>query len=276
MKEDNRLKNIPSPIGDITAITVAGEAGCCPATAEKAPQATTRNAGSHRSGCMVCGAELTYFETNRDKSCHFCGQRMKANASCIKGHFVCDHCHSADALQIIKNVCLHSRQTDPVTLMQTIRSHPHFPIHGPEHHSMVPAVILTALRNSGHAIADEQIVTAVERGQTVGGGSCAFLGACGAAIGVGIALSVVLKANPYDGEKRQAVQRVTQTVLGSIASYNAPRCCQRDSWLALNEASILMQRYTGKSLTAHPFACGQFTQNKECIHEQCPLWPSGL
>jgi hypothetical protein len=274
MKEDNHLKSIPSPIIDIISLTIAKEAGCCPATSEKAAQKTTQCAESHRSGCMVCGAELSYSETNRYNSCHFCGQRKKVNGSCSKGHFICDHCHSADALQVIKNVCLHNQQADLVALMQTIRSHAHFGIHGPEHHSMVPAVILTALRNSGQLIADEQIVTAIERGQTIGGGSCAFLGACGAAIGVGIAASVVLKANPYDGDKRQIVQRVTQTVLGRIASYNAPRCCQRDSWLALKEASMLMQQHTGKSLAANPFACEQFMQNKECIHEQCPLWPS--
>jgi hypothetical protein len=275
VQEDDHLKRIASPIGDIISITVVKEAGCCLATAEKAAQKAAQGAEPHRSGCMVCGAKLTYFETNRDRTCHYCGQNMKANAVCSKGHFVCDRCHSAGALQIIENVCLHSRQADPVALMQTIRSHPHFPIHGPEHHSMVPAVILTTLRNSGYSITDEQIVTAIERGQTVGGGSCAFLGACGAAIGVGIAASVVLKATPYDGDKRQTVQRATQTVLGRIASYNAPRCCQRDSWLALSEASMLMQQHTGRSLTANPFPCEQYTLNKECIHEQCPLWSSG-
>ncbi len=137
---------------------------------------------------------------------------------------------------------------------------------------MVPAVILAALKNSGHPISNEDINTAIERGTTIGGGSCAFLGACGAAIGVGIAVSLVLKANPYDGDKRQTVQQATQTVLARIASYTAPRCCQRDSWLALKEASALMQKLTGKLLTVNSFACKQFPENKECIHEQCPLW----
>lgn len=117
-------------------------------------------------------------------------------------------------------------------------------------------------------------MTAIQRGQTIAGGSCAFLGACGAAIGVGVALSLLLGANPYDGDKRQIVQRATQAVLGEIASYNAPRCCQRDSWLALKEASTLLQKYTGKSLAVRLITCEQFSKNKECIHDQCPLWPS--
>ncbi len=272
MKEDHHSDKISSPISDAILVTAARE--CCPGNTERAAQKTAQSREPHRSGCTVCGAELVYSETNREYSCYYCGQTVQANARCANGHFVCDHCHSADAVEIIKNVCIHSMQTDLVILMQTIRSHPHFRIHGPEHHSMVPAVILTALRNCGYSITYEQFITAIQRGQTICGGSCAFLGACGAAIGVGIAISLLLEATPYDGDKRQAVQRATHAVLGTIASFNAPRCCQRDSWLALKEASTLIQEYAGISLTANPFACKQYSENKECIHEQCPLWPS--
>lgn len=61
-----------------------------------------------------------------------------------------------------------------VVLMQTIRSHRHFRIHGPEHPSMVPAVILTALRNSGNTVSNEQIVAAIRRDQTIEGGNVLF------------------------------------------------------------------------------------------------------
>jgi hypothetical protein len=275
MKEDHHPKKLPFPIiTEMTSANTGKETACCSPAAEKVVQTTTQNGEPHRSGCMVCGAELIYFETNRDSSCHYCGQIVGANARCANGHFVCDACHSADAVEIIRNICVHSKEVDAVTLMQTIRRHPHFRIHGPEHHSMVPAVILTVLRNSGYSITDKQITTAIERGQTISGGACAFLGACGAAIGVGIAASLALGASPYDGDKRQTVQQATQTVLGKIASFNAPRCCQRDSWLALKEASVFMQEYTGKLLTVKSFTCEQYSENKECIRDRCPLWQS--
>lgn len=235
---------------------------------------TPPNHTPHKSGCLVCGAELLYFETNRDMPCHYCGQRPGANASCADGHFVCDTCHGADAVDVIRHICLHSRETDVVTLMQTIRSHPRFRIHGPEHHSLVPAVILTALRNSGSDITDEQIITGIQRGQTIAGGSCAFLGACGAAVGVGIAMSVLIASNPYDGDKRQMVQQATLKALEEIASYNAPRCCQRDSWLALQKASELLKALLGQTLIVkQSLVCHQFASNKECIFNRCPLWP---
>ncbi len=232
------------------------------------------DSGIFKSGCMVCGAPLIYYWKEKESTCCFCGQTLQANAGCPAGHFVCDKCHSADAVEIIKNVCLHSRENSMVDLMQIIRSHPLFGIHGPEHHSMLPAVILTALKNSGAPISEGEIITAIERGKTVCGGACAFLGVCGAAVGAGIAVSILIKADPYDGEKRQAVQMITQRVLAVIASYKAPRCCQRDSWLALRESAAVLQELTGKTLTVESFECGQFRENKECIYEQCPLWPS--
>jgi hypothetical protein len=274
MKDNGHSKRSYIPTVDVISVTVDKETSCCPPTAETAARETLKSVETHRSGCMVCGAELIYLETDQDKSCHYCGQVVHANARCTNGHFVCDPCHGADAVEIIQKVCLHTREADPMALMQTMRSHPHFRIHGPEHHSMVPAVILTALKNGGYSITNEQIITAIQRGQTIGGGSCAFLGACGAAIGVGIAVSLLLAATPYDGDKRQTAQIATQTTLGRIASFNAPRCCQRDSWLALKEASILLQEWTGQSLTVDLITCEQFPENKECIHEQCPLWPS--
>jgi hypothetical protein len=229
---------------------------------------------AYRHGCMVCGADLIYSETLQRKACHYCQQVKLSDARCAKGHFVCDACHSQDAVEIIKQVCLNTRERDAVRLMQTIRSHPHFGQHGPEHHSLVPAVILTALRNSGDDISGDQILTVIQRGQTIVGGACAFLGVCGAAMGVGIAFSILLRADPYKADERQTVQQVTQKVLGRISSYAAPRCCQRDVWLALQEASRLLKEVMGKKLMVDKkIVCRQFTKNKECIREQCPLWP---
>ncbi len=258
---------------DTNPATPARDAAWCPQRTDEESPESNRNDGPHRSGCTVCGAELIYSDTDRHSSCCYCGKVSPANARCANGHFVCDHCHSADAVGIIKSVCLHSLEADPVVLMQTIRSHPSFPVNGPEHHAMVPAVILTALRNCGYPATYEQFASSIQRGQSIAGGSCAFLGACGAAIGVGVAVSLLLGATPFDGDKRQMAQQATQAVLGRISSFKAPRCCQRDCWLALNEASALIRRHTGILLAADPFACEQHLENKECIQGQCPLWP---
>ncbi len=267
------LYDFPDFESTMAAVASEPTCACFQAPVEK-PLVLIPTLTPHRSGCLVCGEALVYFQTDKNKSCHYCGETGPANAQCTNGHFVCDACHRGDAVEIIKQVCLHTQEQDPLVLMQTIRSHPTFHVHGPEHHALVPAVLLAAIRNNGHLVSDDQILTGIQRGQTIAGGACAFLGACGAAIGVGIAFSVLTGATPYDGEKRQAAQRVTQKTLERIASYTAPRCCQRDSWLALQVAAEFIKETFGVTLKLDDtFFCQQFAQNKECIHDQCPLWP---
>ena len=225
---------------------------------------------------MVCGAELVYSQSNSRLKCYYCDQDTYGNVVCQKGHFVCDKCHAHDALAIIKEVCLGSSEMDMIALMEKIRNHPAFPLHGPEHHSMVPAIILTAYRNTAGKIDNEQILLGMERGGAIAGGGCAFFGVCGAAVGVGIAFSVILRSDPYRARERQTVQQATAEVLQAIARYKAPRCCQRDCWVALKEVARLSEAYVGVPLKADlQLACLQSDRNRECIRTTCPLYEDG-
>lgn len=227
---------------------------------------------SYLSGCMVCGDPLIYHKIDTERQCYNCGKIVLANAECEKGHFICDSCHEMDSIEIIKNECLLSKETDASLLMQKIRSHKIFPLHGPEHHSLIPAVILTVMRNNGVDISDTQIITAINRGQSIPGGACAFNGICGAAAGAGIAMSVLFGADPYDGKKRQSVQKVTASVLNEIASFEAARCCQRDSWIALKTFADILKEKGLTSFEVSKIECCQFKKNYECIKLECPLW----
>lgn len=161
-----------------------------------------------------------------------------------------------------------------IALFKKIRAHPSVPMHGPEYHSLVPAVILSVYGNLSGQNTAQLIFDAIHRGKTIIGGACSFLGICGAAIGVGIALSLLLKANPYKARERQIVQKVTHQVLKEISRYRAPRCCQRDCWLALKAASQILPKYLDIELAAEEkLICEQFSQNKECIGKLCPLFP---
>jgi len=215
----------------------------------------TRSANYFVSGCMVCGSELVVKEGTEKVVCHYCGEPYVTHITCEKGHYVCDSCHSSESVRLITSICRESRERDAALLMQAIRSHKSFPVHGPEHHILVPAVILTALRNNGEDITEEQIMTAVQRGRTVPGGSCGFMGVCGAATGAGIAYSILTGASPYDPELRQAVQKATAAVLEEIASYSAARCCQRDTWIALKKISELLEQNLGLNMPVSPIRC---------------------
>jgi hypothetical protein len=217
---------------------------------------------------------LTYLDGERLIDCSFCGRSLPANAVCASGHFVCDTCHTQDELALIEQVCLSTDETDLIALMANIRRHPSVPVHGPGHHALVPGVILSTYRNLGGEVSDELIRTGIRRGTQVVGGACGFFGVCGAATGVGIGFSIILKANPLKAAERQVVQTVTLRVLERIAALEAPRCCQRDCWLALRTAAELSTQYLPLPLRADTrLLCWQADRNAECITERCPLWP---
>ncbi len=135
----------------------------------------------------------------------------------------------------IESLCLDSSETDLLVLMERLRRHPVIPINGSEHHSLVPAIIIAAYRNSGGKVEPDLIAQAVRRGASVMAGSCSYVGVCGSASGVGIAFSLLLQADPKEAEGRNLVQQVMCQVLAEIVRHKAPRCCQRESWLSLKK-----------------------------------------
>ena len=250
-----------------------GDAAACCSAPEQVAESACCAPPRRRAQCMVCGEPVVYLDRDHEETCHYCQESRPANAVCEAGHFVCDACHSQEALEVIERLLLRSAETDLIALLRRVRKHHAIPVHGPEHHSLVPAIIVAAFRNAGGDVADGQIRTAIQRGATVAGGACAFLGACGAATGVSAAFAILLGANPLKGAERQRLQRVTAEVLGEIAQFAAARCCQRECWLALRAAARLSRSLLPIPLTADaPLPCEQFPLNNECLGPECPLW----
>lgn len=259
--------------GFVTNVAIAAGANCCIPPEAQGP-APVAPQPSHADGCLVCGAALIYHATEQETVCHFCGKILPANACCQLGHFVCDRCHSGNALELIEHLCGAATETDPITLFQEIRQHPSIPLHGPQYHALVPGVLLASLRNAGQPVTEEQLRSAIQRGGEISGGSCGFMGICGAATGTGIAFSVLLEATPLKAAARQSVQRVVQRVLAEIARYEAARCCQRDCWIALRSGMTIASELWNLELPKiEPFACSQMARNTECLGVECPLWP---
>ncbi len=252
---------------------------CCaspPEAKAKAVDTQDKNDGNVRKSvdCMVCGAPLVYQQTEVEKSCAFCHQSLKTNALCENGHFVCDECHARDALQVIEHLCTTTTETDMIALLRQIRNHPRIPVHGPEHHALVPGIILATYKNIGGGISSETVKNGISRGSQIPGGFCGFFGACGAALGVGIAFGLILKSTPMAASARQKIQTATQMCLADIAELDAARCCQRDSWLALKKAAELSQTMLPTGLKADTeLNCKQMGINPTCIASRCPLSP---
>jgi hypothetical protein len=206
-------------------------------------------------------------------ACSYCGQTYLADGCCEKGHFVCDQCHQENGLEVIKTICTTTREQDLIRLLTLIRSHPSIPMHGPEHHAMIPGILLACYRNCGGAIGSQEILTAISRGADVPGGVCGFWGACGAAIGIGIGVATIFAATPLTPGPRQLAQEFSGRILTALASRKGGRCCQRETYIALSETARLSHELLSVSLQAEAtLHCDQYLKNKECIGKQCPLW----
>jgi MoaA/NifB/PqqE/SkfB family radical SAM enzyme/SAM-dependent methyltransferase len=231
-------------------------------------------AAARTQDCMVCGAKLVYLDHEATLSCHYCRQTKSANARCEEGHFVCDQCHARDHVGFISTFCCNTDETDPIALFSQMRQSHVFPLHGPEHHALVPAAFLTAYRNRFDAPPQPRIDAAVKRGSDLPGGTCAYWGGCAAALGVGIAYAAILRATPLSHEERGAVQTVVSKILELLGRFENPRCCRRESYLALQAACDLSGEYLPHALASGPLPrCDQTARNRECLGRDCPLHP---
>lgn len=234
------------------------------------PAAAFRPDSSRSEGCLVCGGELAYNQNGSLEKCLVCGKSMSAQVKCRKGHYICDACHVGNILQNVESMLAASTETDPVILAQRIFELPRLNMHGPEYHSIVPAVLVTAHQNLSGTRSTEDIQEAIRRGKSVQGGSCGLHGNCGAGVGSGIAVSIIEKATPMTGQPRSLANRATATALLAISAHVGPRCCKRD---AITSIKSFMQTTTYFSgVTETGYTCSQFSRNRSCIGQNCPYF----
>jgi Family of unknown function (DUF5714) len=229
------------------------------------------------SGCLICGAGLVYRERARQVNCALCGQAHAADAECVNGHYICDHCHGLPALELIERTCRASSESDPLRLAASLMNNPAVKMHGPEHHFLVPAVLLTAYcAVQGLAGKAERLATARQRAGDVKGGFCGFHGTCGAAMGAGIACSILTGATPLAKDEWKLANLMTAACLTAIGEAGGPRCCKRDTYLALLVGSEFLNRHLDANLPAvsQP-VCSFMANNRECLGSGCRFFPTG-
>ena len=226
--------------------------------------------------CLICGEPLVYYETAREMTCFYCGRVFPSNAACEAGHFVCDACHSRKAVEDILAYCGACKSRDPIAVAKALMAGPFVHMHGPEHHVLVGAALLTAWHNSGgQGDFPAALAELARRGEQVPGGACGFWGCCGAAVSAGIFFSVAAGATPLAGESWGLANRATAAALQAIGDIGGPRCCKRDSFTAILQAADLCRRELGVDMEIpERVVCGFFPQNRECLGRRCPYHPA--
>lgn len=228
---------------------------------------------ARRTGCLLCGEPLVLAERAEAMTCATCGASQPSRACCRAGHFVCDACHGAEGKEVIERVCSTSPLTDPVQLAMQLMRHEAIKLHGPEHHFLVPAVLLACWSNvrGEPQRKAERIKEARKRAEPIQGGFCGFQGACGAAVGVGIYASIATGATPLSKGEWRIANHMTAQALEAVARVGGPRCCKRDTLLAVLTAARLSKAQLGVALVGHGQACEWRDMNQECIGSACPF-----
>jgi hypothetical protein len=228
-----------------------------------------------KSGCLICGSAIIYIPDSETLLCSICNIESQTEAKCEEGHFVCNSCHGMSANDWIEQVCLDSPSMDPMKLADELMKNPLVNMHGPEHHFLVPAVLLTACYNKKQEGRQKKnaLKKARERAEKVPGGTCGFWGTCGAAVGNGIFLSVYSNITPLSSIDWRRANHLSADSLKVIAEHGGPRCCKRDSFIAIREAV----KFIAENLNIHlkisdPILCHYSDLNKECLLENCAFY----
>lgn len=220
--------------------------------------------------CEVCNASVI---GNNEGICTQCGMSGKL-VECSSGHKVCGNCLDKVAYESIRNICLESTSSDPYDVFMQIIDDGKLRTHDFKHHVAVGSALLAAHRNAGTRIDLELMLDEMrKRGSKIPPGACGLMGNCGAAVSVGTFLSILTGTTPLSEDTWGDVNLATAQCLIQLALIGGPRCCKRNSFIALKVGARIASEKFGSEMDipADP-VCQMHDENPDCIRDRCPFY----
>lgn len=179
-----------------------------------------------------------------------------------------------EKIKYIVNECLASDSKNPIEIFNRIAEGEHINMHGPEHHILDGASLLTAFYNAGGNIDLEKSLNEMAaRGKQMPGATCGKWGVCGAVNSIGAALSIIDGTGPLTTDSSWGDHmKFTSHMLGKLAETGGPRCCKRGAFIVLTEAVDYIKANYGMTLEHDKIKCTYSSKNAQCIHERCPFF----
>jgi len=177
----------------------------------------------------------------------------------------------------VKNIveaCLQETSKNPIEIFNKIAKKDYIRIHGPEHHILDGAAVLTAFYNAGGNInLKESLEELAQRGLQMPGAACGQWGVCGAVSSMGAALSIIDGTGPLstDGTWGKHM-KFTSKALGALAEVGGPRCCKRDAYLAFQEVIDYMNKNYDVKIEKQDIKCSYSDKNQQCLKKNCPFY----
>ena len=174
---------------------------------------------------------------------------------------------------LIKKELLHTKEVNPINILKSIMHKDFINMHGPEHHFLDGAALLTALRNSGLDInLDSCLDLLQERTIKMPGAMCGFWGVCGSVTSIGAALSIIDKTGPLSNDESYANHmEFTSRVINVMSEIGGPRCCKRNAFISVTEGIKYANEKYGLNMPINNIGCEFSNLNKQCLNKKCPF-----
>lgn len=167
--------------------------------------------------------------------------------------------------------CMKNTSTNPYEIFHAVAQTDFVRIHGPEHHVLDGACILTAFHNAGGSInLRDALQKLMQEGLRMPGAVCELWGVCGAVMSIGAALAIIDGTGPLSSEDWGSHMEYTSAALSRLAKTGGPRCCKRDAFASMEQAVEYIKTRYGITLDLQPIQCDFSSQNAQCIGKKCP------
>ena len=179
-----------------------------------------------------------------------------------------------EKIEKVMNLCLVSSSKDPIRLFLQITKQDYINMHGPEHHFLDGACILTAYYNVTKAI---DLKSALEmlasEAIKMPGGMCGKWGVCGAVSSIGASLAIIDGTGPLSSDGSWGAHMAfTSKAIETMGKINGPRCCKRDGVLSLEIAIDYLKETKNITLEKTTYTCPYSHKNKQCLFNHCPYF----
>ena len=174
----------------------------------------------------------------------------------------------------IIEACLKEKGKNPTEIFKRIAKSDFVRIHGPEHHILDGAALLTAFYNAGGKIdLQNSLQELMKRGLQMPGAICGMWGVCGAVSSMGAALSIIDGTGPLSTDSSWGKHmEFTSKALCSLSRVGGPRCCKRDAFLSFQKAIEHININYDVELENSSIECDFSEKNEQCIKERCPFY----
>ncbi|AEJ19051.1 DUF5714 domain-containing protein [Gracilinema caldarium] len=226
--------------------------------------------------CLVCGAKLEHRDESIIVMCSKCGKKERTCIVCEKEHYLCNACATETVMAKIFQKIPEIDCQNPCDIGEKLLIECGYAGNSP--HFVVAIAFLLALKNLSF-VTLEDVFEGMMRASQIPGGWCGYYGSCGAAVGLGVAVSILTKATPMTDKSRSMANEATAEGLKIVASQGGPRCCIGSVRGVLEAGVKYIKEALGIDFPTRRIEikkCWASRLQPDCKKERCLFWEKNI